>query len=324
MAVETYVNLAETTLASGYTAGSGTLSVTSAADFPATGNFRIRLGNGSRTLLQVTGVAGTTFTVTAEADDANGAGGDTVTAVLTAGGLDAILSPYPSSVLTGRASELYLGKLAEYEPLLTVPASPDAMDDEFTAGSLDGKWTEVVSSGATFTKAFNTPGTGWLQVTTANSSKSWTISQAIPAGDWEMQARVGITIAASSYHGVGLCLMEAQTTAGKLYWAKIDGNNGAASLRAGAEYYTNIDTFSAGRGAAYTGANQTATLTVLRLVKASTNYAFYASRDGVAWRLLYSGTVAEFTPGFVGVMVNSVSESTTSWAWHVDWFRRIA
>ena len=78
MASEKAANLAETTLASGYTSGGASISVTSASGFPTTGTFRVRLGNASRTTYRVDSVSGTTFTGGAEANDANAASSDTV------------------------------------------------------------------------------------------------------------------------------------------------------------------------------------------------------------------------------------------------------
>ena len=78
MASEKAANLAETTLASGYTSGGASISVTSATGFPTTGVFRVRLGNASRTTYRVDSVSGTTFTGGAEANDANAASSDTV------------------------------------------------------------------------------------------------------------------------------------------------------------------------------------------------------------------------------------------------------
>ena len=48
-------NLAETTLASGYTAGAGSISVASAAGFPTTGTFRVRLGNAGTCPVRTSG-----------------------------------------------------------------------------------------------------------------------------------------------------------------------------------------------------------------------------------------------------------------------------
>jgi hypothetical protein len=78
MAVELFANLAETTLASGYTSGGASISVTSASGFPTAGRFRVRLGNAGQTIYRVDSVAGTTFTGGAEFNDANASSGATV------------------------------------------------------------------------------------------------------------------------------------------------------------------------------------------------------------------------------------------------------
>lgn len=71
-----------TTLASGYTAGSGSISVTSATGAPSSGNFwlliRDQTTKAFKLLVKVTAVSGTTFTVTAESTDVNANSGDLV------------------------------------------------------------------------------------------------------------------------------------------------------------------------------------------------------------------------------------------------------
>ncbi|HME96761.1 MAG TPA: hypothetical protein VKN16_21375 [Methylomirabilota bacterium] len=78
MAVEQFANLAETTLASGYTSGGSSISVASASGFPTSGVFRVRLGNAGKTIYRVDSVSGTTFTGGAEFNDANANAGETV------------------------------------------------------------------------------------------------------------------------------------------------------------------------------------------------------------------------------------------------------
>jgi hypothetical protein len=93
MTTEIYSNLFSTTLASGYTAGSGTVVVTSMTGAPSSsaGNWRLLLDRGgANVILKVTAASGTTLTVTAEANDANVASGKTADGVITAGALDAI------------------------------------------------------------------------------------------------------------------------------------------------------------------------------------------------------------------------------------------
>lgn len=78
MAVELFANLAESTLASGYTSGGASITVVSASGFPTSGTFRVRLGNTGQTIYRVDSVAGAVFTGGAEFNDANATAGDTV------------------------------------------------------------------------------------------------------------------------------------------------------------------------------------------------------------------------------------------------------
>jgi hypothetical protein len=91
---ELFANNAATTLSAAITtAVATTLTVTSATAFPSTGNFRVRVDSE---IMLVTGVSGTTFTITRGAESTTAAthlNGATVTHVLTAGGLAAGFVP---------------------------------------------------------------------------------------------------------------------------------------------------------------------------------------------------------------------------------------
>jgi hypothetical protein len=89
---ELYTTLGQSTLASGYTAGSGSLSLTSAATFPASGTFSVVVDpTGTPLVFTVTGVSGSTLTVVVEhGTDANVASGKSVVEVQTARSFDAI------------------------------------------------------------------------------------------------------------------------------------------------------------------------------------------------------------------------------------------
>lgn len=88
---EKFANLAESTLASPYTAADPSITVASAALFPTTGVFRVALGNLTRTIFRVDSVAGTVFTGTAEAFDGNAATGNTVIQVGSRGTAERLL-----------------------------------------------------------------------------------------------------------------------------------------------------------------------------------------------------------------------------------------
>ena len=59
------------------------------------------------------------------------------------------------------------------------PGSPSAFDDEFTAGSLDAKWTEVGSPHASFTKFANKFDSWWGMEGTGNATNDYIIRQTL-------------------------------------------------------------------------------------------------------------------------------------------------
>lgn len=79
---EQFANLASTTLASAYTAGSGSISVVSASSFPASGTFtlviRDQASKAIKLLFRVNTVAGTVFSGASEGADASANTGDLV------------------------------------------------------------------------------------------------------------------------------------------------------------------------------------------------------------------------------------------------------
>ena len=80
MAVEKFRNILATpiTLTAGYTSGGGTLSVSSVAALPSTGDFAVAIGNAAKTIWRVTSVSGSDLIGGAEANDGNASIGATV------------------------------------------------------------------------------------------------------------------------------------------------------------------------------------------------------------------------------------------------------
>jgi len=141
MATEVFTNAAATTLASNYTAGSGTLAVASATGYPTTGNFRIIVGTN---ILLVTAVSGTTFTVTGGQEgttDANASSGAAVTPILTKLAMQAVQQTRPRATnassstytidTTGGAPDVFIlhNKLGNVSYVL--PAPTDGRHIEF-------------------------------------------------------------------------------------------------------------------------------------------------------------------------------------------------
>ncbi len=96
MAIERYANLCSTNLTASYTAGDGSVTVTSTASpWPASPQFHIFVADQStgvvKVILKVTAVTdGTHWAVTAEGSDANASSGDVIKLSLTAGAMDQI------------------------------------------------------------------------------------------------------------------------------------------------------------------------------------------------------------------------------------------
>jgi hypothetical protein len=152
---EVYDNQFTVTLSSGYTAGSGTLSVSAAAPVSVqTGTFRVRLGNTQGTLLKVTaGAATTTWTVTVEANDANASSGATVYGCeFTAGGFSQVLTDRVSSLWGGSGHPSGWTDVAPHNMTGASTPSPYVAADSghYSAGGyacFDGTSTMVIMSG---------------------------------------------------------------------------------------------------------------------------------------------------------------------------------
>lgn len=221
MPAEKFANLAETTLSAGYTAGAGSISVTSAAGFPTVGVFRVRLGNTGKTIFRVDSVSGTTFTGAAEANDANANSGDT--AILAASKAVAerfVQSPEAGDIalLSGAAA------VDRYGPLnkLGDPTLPS------WAWQNQGGASVVQANGIVFLSLPNT----------AVNIRSRLI--AAPATPYSMTAllRARYTSVAANAQFCGLIFRESGTS--KLYIYGIQNGGSIQAIK-----YTNDTTFSA-------------------------------------------------------------------------------
>lgn len=106
--MEQFANTANTTLSGSITNVATTLVVTSATGFPSTGNFRIVVDSGSNLeYMLVTGVSGTTFTVTRGQESTTNVAhnsGVLVTHILTAGALVQLKSDVTAGVASAGLS----------------------------------------------------------------------------------------------------------------------------------------------------------------------------------------------------------------------------
>lgn len=112
--------LGQSTLAAPYVAGSGSMVVASAASFPASGTFSIRVNAGA--IYTVSGVAGTTLTVALEfGTDVNIASGSAVVEVVTARSLSALIAGASSVNYTVPFLNLGGGVVVGANAQMTIP-----------------------------------------------------------------------------------------------------------------------------------------------------------------------------------------------------------
>jgi hypothetical protein len=151
MPTEQFANKAITSLLGGIGSGDSSLVVNSAAAFPGTGQFRILIDSE---ILLVTGVSGTTFTVSRGQEGTSAAAhlnAAVVTLILTAGALVQLKADAftPGGDLTGSATSQTIGALAV----------------------TDGKVAAANKDGAVGTACMRTLGTGSAQACAGDDSR---------------------------------------------------------------------------------------------------------------------------------------------------------
>lgn len=222
------------------------------------------------------------------------------------------------------------GNVTAYDPLAsggggggaltpdTPPGVPNALDDEFEAGSLDAKWTWRNQAGASAALS-----TGYLVLTSeleADDDHRF-IEQDIPVGNWRFRAKVSGTF--GGLNRGGLCLFN--TGNGRLInFIKANTDN-----RLGIFRYSDLQTFDS-TAATFSSASEYANWwewTYLEIEYDGTSYIFRASFSGAdgAFATLWTETAASFlgTADKIGIE-SGCSSGTNRAATVVDWFRRMA
>lgn len=288
MAVERFSNLAETTLAAGYTSGGASISVASASGFPTDGVFRVRLGNTGKTIFRVDSVSGTTFTGGAEANDADASSGATAVLVATKAVAERFLqSPETSGILapTGVSAVDFFGPLWK------------------TRGVVDSEFSWVNQGGASHA---NIGGVARLSVP-AQTQNVRARMKSFPSSDFTVTALLIPELRTSASAEVGLIFRETATDK----WQGINLRNDSVV------YVSNWTSAAAIASNQYSGVASTSyvrypTKLWLRIAYNGTNVIFSESLDGVHWtQRLSEAKTARFTtaPDQVGYFVNDRTNS---------------
>lgn len=229
--------------------------------------------------------------------------------------LDTTASPYVLSRRNaGNSAWVTVGAsgggspIASYNPDIP-PTSPSAQDDEFNAGSIDGKWTGYGSPDINNVTDYE----GWWHVAKTGSGVDAGMYQAFVPGAaaFTVAFKVSGNVLEAGSNQVLLGL----ATSGGSFIVDVGMLNGNDSIVGAAALSGGFDTFSYGGP----GGNGTSYFLVKR--DASTNYKVYQSKDGINWILLstfsQAGTVAR-----IYLQVSTFSGSKTEA--YYDWIRVFA
>ncbi len=203
-----------------------------------------------------------------------------------------------------------------------IPASPNALDDEFndTTGmsgavnGLDARWTWRNQGGASV--SFGKP--GYITISPASSWNWRIIEQNEPAGNYTFEAKFSMdTILTQNQYG-GIALIDGVN--GDLYTVQFGVFNAGNRLRVEVNRWTNVTTVSA--NLISFGHGGPLTELWLRVSWDGANFNAYWSTDGVGWALFHTWADAVVvTKVGIGMLVEGFNAVQ---ALHCDYFRRTA
>jgi hypothetical protein len=196
------------------------------------------------------------------------------------------------------------------------PISPSAYDDEFSDGVFNGGaiWTVFdINSRMTITE--NDKGLNLLRPNLATIDITG-IYQAIPAGDFSIEAKLGLSAKSADFGFASLALWEvAGSTTGGIYGFSLIYKSTTKGYEIGR--YNNYTSFNSAPSSRYDGWWFTSGYFKVR--RNGTTYYLDHSNDGVSWVQLWSGTLA-FTPTQFGIStLNQNTGQTTEL--HASFFR---
>lgn len=193
----------------------------------------------------------------------------------------------------------------------TIPASPNALDDEFNDSSITGWTAQHIGTAPTWAELAD----GRLYVTaTGNGIKAQL--KAVPAGDWVIACKVAAFTSATGNFAkpCGMILAEGTTAQAVTYFGYQTPAVPAVTRWLGTDW----DSFSAETVISV----QARAPLYLRITRATATYTFEFSNDGQTWITVFSSTIT-YTPTTIGIGTNVDTLATPQGA-AFDWFRRIS
>ena len=192
------------------------------------------------------------------------------------------------------------------------PASANAMDDEFTAGSLGGAWTWVNQGSATATLSKSILA---LECPTSASTAWHYIYQAAPSTPWEVQAKCAFLAGfPTNFWSAGLVLSDSS--------GKIIHFGPSVNINVKVQYYNSPTSFNSSPSGSLPDSSNNALL-YLRVKDDGMNLTFWFSMAGSGWHQFAQLSRTAFLasgPTRVGLGVDS--ENSEIVLLECDWFRR--
>jgi hypothetical protein len=199
-----------------------------------------------------------------------------------------------------------------------IPASPNAMDDEFNGVSLDAKW--AWRNQGTSTTAFVAGSLRLIGQLNASAVNTRVIEQAVPVGTWRFRMRAsGMLIGSGAYFG--MCITANATGRQILLIAQ--------NLNIGQFRMTSVTAFSASTGTNFTSARDGGLLQwrYYEMEYDGTNIITRQSQTGINGTFIQVATdpAASFlgTPTHIGLF-NHPADASVASQLVCDWFRRMA
>ncbi len=308
MATEGYTTLGESTLASGYTAGAGTMSLVSGASFPAAGlTFSVRV-NTTGAIYTCTR-SSNTLTVTLESGtDVNLSSGAAVVEVVTQRALDAIRSDI---ALVGTLANLPASNMKAGDKYYTTDGLYNYVFDGSNWRAMHGSRIVTPPVPADFSwvnqgDASLSTASGGLTVSgPGNASTNLRIQKkTAPSAPWTATALIAAFTGAADNHRAGIVMRENAT--GKLLTLS---TGGGATSNAGitVDRWNSPTSFSAQPKATNIPVQNFQNGLWVRAKYDSTNVKFFFSPDGFIWSEYYTESKTAFfttAPDEVGLFIN--------------------
>lgn len=200
------------------------------------------------------------------------------------------------------------------------PVTPNAMDDEFNDGSVNGKWTSFNQlSGQTITEQGHTL---VMETPTNIQGRVFALMQTAPSGTWKIRTKMFQEGATWNYFGYGLIVRrttgaDKSLEAGQLWINSNFGQTLYAIYLNGTSYASEVDLY-----------NVNSSPTYLEVEYDGTNIIWRHSTSGEVYVQFYSvvaSTAIGGAPEQVGLFVHPYGDNNANWKGvaSFDWFRRI-